>query len=255
MDISIVIPCYNEADNVDSLAVGLRPVLTELRHDRSVEVVLVDDGSIDGTGDLLAACFAGEGDIRVVRHDRNRGLGAALRTGFQAARGDIVVTTDSDATYPFALIVPLLERLTPEVDIVTGSCYHPDGGIDNVPAYRVLLSKSASLLYRLLLDPSLHTYTCLFRAYRRDVIATVPFTAPGFLSVTELIAHALLRGYVVDELPCTLRVRRHGASKARIAAIIRSHLRFQWALIRTYGLPPRRAIPAASRLTLPHHSG
>ncbi len=243
-DLTIVIPCFNEAANVEQLAEGLSPVLARLRQDRTVEVVFVDDGSSDRTGDLLERRFGADPTVRVVRHERNRGLGAALRTGFQQATGAVVVTTDSDATYPFALILPLLDRLEPGVDVVTSSCYHPRGGIDNVPAYRVFLSRSASLLYRVLLDRRVHTYTALFRAYRREVLTTVSFTSDDFLSVTELLANAMLAGFVVRELPCTLRARRYGASKAKIARIIRSHLRFQWSLLRRRGQAAFRPVRA-----------
>jgi dolichol-phosphate mannosyltransferase len=243
VDLSIVIPCFNEAENAEQLSQGLGPVVARLRQQRTVEIVFVDDGSTDGTGDRLARAFRQDPLVQVLRHQRNRGLGAALRTAFQAVTGDVIVTTDSDATYDYALIVPLLERLRPGVDLVTSSCYHPDGGIDNVPAYRIWLSKSASLLYRVLLDRRIHTYTALFRAYRREVIQRVAFRSDDFLSVTELIANALLAGYAVDELPCTLRVRRYGASKARIARIIRSHLRFQMEILRKRVIPsPRVAV-------------
>jgi dolichol-phosphate mannosyltransferase len=239
-DLSIVIPCFNEADNSGLLREGLWPVVDQLRQGRTVEIVFVDDGSTDGTGDLLESAFGQDPGVRVIRHDRNRGLGAALRTAFRYATGDVIVTTDSDATYPFSLIVPLLARLGPNVDVVTSSCYHPEGGIDNVPAYRVFLSKSASLIYRVLLDRRIHTYTALFRAYRREVIQSVTFTSDDFLSVTELLANALIAGYTVAELPCTLRVRRYGASKARIARIIRSHLAFQVEVLRKRIRPPAR---------------
>ena len=236
MDLSIVIPCFNEADNVDVLSRELGPVVEQLRQDRTVELVFVDDGSTDGTGDLLERRFIGDQCATVVRHGHNRGLGAALRTGFGQAHGDVIVSTDSDATYPFPLILKLLDLLEPGVDIVTASCYHPQGGVDNVPGYRVFLSKSASLMYRVILDWRIHTYTCMFRAYRRQVLEKITFESDGFLSVTELLAKALVDGYVVRELPCTLRARRYGASKAKVARIIRSHLRFQWQLLRAYGL-------------------
>jgi dolichol-phosphate mannosyltransferase len=86
-------------------------------------------------------------------------------------------------------------------------------------------------MYRVILRWNIHTYTCMFRAYRRRVIDTVPFESDDFLSVTELLANSIRHGYTVRELPCTLRVRRYGQSKAKIVRIIRSHLRFQWRLL------------------------
>jgi dolichol-phosphate mannosyltransferase len=214
--------------------------VAELRRDLTVEIIFIDDGSTDGTGSLIAEAFKDDPAAKVIWHDRGLGLGAGVRTGFHASRGDVVVTTDCDASYPFTLIPSLLERLTPDVDIVTASCYHPDGGVENVPGYRVLLSKSASFMYRVLLDWDVHTYTCLFRAYRRDVVERVPFDSNDFLGVTEILAKSILAGYAVDELPCTLRARRYGQSKARVARIIRSHLRFQARLL-TAQRSPRRA--------------
>lgn len=232
MDLTIVIPCFNEADNVAGLMSDLMPVVERLRLGRSVELLFVDDGSTDGTGAALDDCFSGASDARVIHHQRNRGLGAALRTGFQYALGDVIVTTDSDATYSFALIPRLLQELEPGTDVVTGSCYHPDGDVENVPAYRLLLSRTASVMYRLLVDRNIHTYTCMFRAYRRQVLHTVPFESDDFLAVTELLVNTRRMGYTVHELPCTLRVRRYGASKARVARIALSHFRFQWRLLR-----------------------
>jgi len=231
MDISIIIPCYNEAQNVPLIAARLFPVVEELEREGAVQVVLVDDGSSDDTFDRLNDLAADRPTVQIVRHERNRGLGAAMRTGFAHARGDLIVTTDSDGTYPFSEIPRILERLTPEVDVVTASPYHPQGGVEGVPPYRLVLSQGASLLYRLLLNWRLHTYTSMFRAYRREVVERVPSTANGFLMPAEFLANAILLGYRVAEFPTVLHVRRYGQSKARVARIILAHLRFQASLI------------------------
>jgi dolichol-phosphate mannosyltransferase len=245
VDLTIIIPCFNESDSIPVLHDELTPVVAALRRDRSVEVLFVDDGSTDGTGGLLATAFRDDSDVRVIRHDRNRGLGAALRTGYGHARGRVVVTADSDATYPFQLIPALLDRLQTGADIVTGSCYHRDGGIENVPAYRILLSRSASTIYRLIVDRRVHTYTCMFRAYRRQVLESVELRSDGFLGVTELLVNAMLMGYSVAELPCTLRMRRYGVSKAKLVRTTRTHLTFQGqvALSRVFHLF-RPSLPA-----------
>lgn len=230
-DLSIVIPCYNEAEGIAAMRERMGQVLPSLRQRGSVELILVDDGSADNTGELLKAAFADIPEARVVQHERNRGLGAALRTGFAQVEGSVVVTCDSDGTYPFAEIPALLDRLTPDVDIVTGSPYHPAGGIENVPAYRVMISQGASLCYRVLVDWKIHTYTALFRACRREVIDQIRTTADGFLMVTELLVEARLAGYSVAEYPAVLRVRQYGQSKARILRITRTHLEYMAGLI------------------------
>jgi dolichol-phosphate mannosyltransferase len=166
-------------------------------------------------------------DARVVIHDRNRGLGAALRSGFGAAGGEIIVTTDSDATYRFEEIPRLLACLTEEVDIVTASPYHPDGAVAGVPRHRLVFSRGASWLYRVLVTPRLHTWTALFRAYRARVIQTTPFRSDGFLAGTEILVNAVLSGYQAAEYPTTLHSRVVGTSKAKLARTVRAHLLFQ----------------------------
>lgn len=229
--LSLIIPCYNESEGIPAMRARLGDILPTLRQQGNVELILIDDGSTDATYRLLREAFDGWRDVRIVQHERNQGLGAALRTGFANARGEVIVTCDSDGTYPFAEIPGLLAMLTPGVDIVTASPYHPHGSIENVPAYRVFLSKSASLLYRLLLDWRIHTYTAMFRAYRRPVIEQITTHATGFLMVTEMLVEAMLAGFQVAEYPTTLRVRRYGQSKARLLRITRSHLRYQAGLI------------------------
>jgi len=235
MNLSIVIPCYNKMESVPKLRQEFFPVAVELAKTRSVEVIFVDDGSTDGTWESLTAAF-GDGkvpgiQVRVERHAVNRGLGAALRTGFGVARGEVVITTDSDGTYPFTEIPALLLPLTPEVDIVTASPYHPDGDVVGVSAYRLILSQGSSLLYRLLVDWNVRTYTALFRAYRWTVLEHVPFASNGFLAGTELLVNGMLLGYHAAEYPTVLHSRARGVSKVKIVRTILAHLRFQWRIL------------------------
>ena len=231
MDLSIIIPCYNEVENVPKLQKEFLPVALELAETRSVEVVFVDDGSTDGTYRALVEAFGEDTEtgmlLRFEQHRVNRGLGAALRTGFAAARGGIVVTTDSDGTYKFSEIPALLSCLTSGVAIVTASPYHPAGGVAGVPAYRLLFSRGCSTIYRLLANRQVYTYTCLFRAYRREVIQNVTFVSSGFLAGTELMVKAMLMGFRVAEYPAVLYRRAHGESKAKLVRTVWAHLKFQ----------------------------
>lgn len=239
MDLSIVIPCCNEEDSVPQLVAKLFPVVEQLRRDRSVELVFVDDGSTDATYDRLQEIVRDQKDMRIVQHPVNRGLGAAIRTGFANARGELIVTADSDGTYRFTEIPDLLALLKPGVDIVTASPYNKKGRVENVSAYRIFLSRGSSLIYQILLDRHITAYTCLFRAYRQEVVRRVPFYSNGFLAGTELLVNAMFMGYKVAEHPSTLHSRQAGASKAKIVRIIRAHLSFQWGvLLRRLRLSP-----------------
>lgn len=248
MKLTLVIPCYNEEDSIPDLAEKLFPIVEELRRTRTVELLFVDDGSKDSTFECLRKIAEGQSNIRIVRHTRNRGLGAAQRTGFIHARGDIIVTTDSDGTYRFSEIPVMLDRLQPGVDIVTASPYCKEGHVENVPAYRLILSRGSSFIYQILVNRRISTYTALFRAYRKEVVRRVPFRSNDFLAGTELLVTAMLMGYKVVEHPSTLHARVAGVSKARIMRIIRSHLRFQWDVLkyRLHLLPLPRPVEKES---------
>ncbi|HEY5728424.1 MAG TPA: glycosyltransferase family 2 protein [Anaerolineales bacterium] len=241
MKLSVVVPCFNEEDNIGKLKTEFFPVINNLlgslidgEQVEAIEVVFVDDGSKDNTYNALKKTF-GSYDHRSImvkfeKHDVNRGLGAAMRTGFGIVTGDVVVTTDSDGTYHFSTIPSLLEHLKGEVAIVTASPYHPKGEVVGVPGYRIFLSRGSSLLYRILLSWKVHTYTALYRAYRSEVIDSIPFAADDFLGGTELMVKAMLKGYQVDEFPAALHRRMFGVSKARLIKTIWSHLKFQTRL-------------------------
>lgn len=239
MKLSIIVPCYNEVDNIGKLQYELLPIVKSLvggeiapgEYCAEAEIILVDDGSQDGTLAALVEVFGiphtTPVPVRIVPHTTNMGLGAAIRTGMRHATGDVIVTTDSDGTYEFRTISKLLRCLLPDVDLVTASPYHPQGGVDNVPGYRLILSRGSSLIYRILVDWQIHTYTALFRAYRRRVIEHVMHEADGFLGGTELLVKAILAGFHVAEYPTVLHSRAHGVSKAKLWRTTQAHLQFQ----------------------------
>jgi dolichol-phosphate mannosyltransferase len=232
MRLSLIIPAYNESEGVAQTATKLRELLAYLTKTHEVEVLFINDGSKDNTEALLKAEFADSPSIRVISHETNRGLGAAIRTGFSQATGDIIITTDFDGTYPLNTIPQILARLVmDDVDMVTASPYHPNGHVEGVPQYRLVFSFGASLLYRLLVSWRIHTWTALYRAYKRRVVDTISFESNDFLAGTEILVKALQAGYRVSEFPTTLHVRTFGQSSIKIARVTRSHLQFQWRIL------------------------
>jgi len=224
--ISVVIPCYNEEEGIPYLAEKINAALPELLKKYAVELIFVDDGSTDKTNQLLYQHFGKMLSVKIVTHEKNRNLGAALRTGFAHASGDYVAALDSDCTYDPALLLPLLNLMDKRTDIITVSPYHPQGKVSNVPRYRIFLSKGASFLYRVLLDWNLYTYTAMVRVYKKKVIQDVSFERNNFLGVTELLVKAMLKGYKVKELPAELNVRKFGMSKMKVIPlkVIKGHL-------------------------------
>ncbi len=229
--LSVVVPCYNEADGIPQLQEKLLPVLDRVNSHHSVELVLVDDGSTDHTYALLVKTFGSRPKTKVVRHERNLNLGAAIRTGAVASEGEWIANLDSDCTYDPALLEPMLLEMERGADLVTVSPYHPNGKVVGVPAYRVFLSKSLTAAYRLILQKKIYTFTALARIYRRAVYHQIASPANDFTSVAEMMLKALKQNYVVTEIPAVLSVRRFGESKMKTARVIRAHLRLLQRLI------------------------
>jgi len=222
--VTVVLPLFNEA----ALLPGLPGVLERARaalDGHEVDFVAIDDGSTDGTGDGLRALDGP--DIRVVAHEANRGVGAAMETGLRAASGDIAVIYDPDEAYDAAALGPLVDAVASgDADVATLSPYHPDGGVEGVGAFRLFLSRGASWLYRRRLGPPrLHTYTCAVRAYRMPRTRELLPLPADFTAAAFLLARALRAGLRVVEIPAVLRVRAAGASKMRVLRTIRAHLR------------------------------
>jgi len=161
---------------------------------------------------------------KIISYSRNRNIGGALKEGFKHISGDIVVTMDSDCTYPPEEIVSLLSLLGEKTDIVTASPYHPKGKVENVPRYRLLLSRTISIIYGMILGEKLYTYTAVFRAYKREVIDKIKIRSNGFIGVTELLLFSILKGYKVKEFPTTLHSRVYGRSKIKLLKTIKEHV-------------------------------
>lgn len=230
--LSIIIPCYNEQEGIENLHNQLSPVIKNLEKNWNLELIFVDDGSTDRTNELIKKYFGSLDYTKIIKHDKNRNLGASMRTGFESSTGDVIITMDSDCTYDPKDIFKLLELLDENTDIVTASPYHPKGEVKNVPEYRLLLSKSISSIYRILTKSQIHTFTALFRAHKREVIENIKFKSNNFLATAEILIYALMKGYKVKEHPTTLHVRKFGCSKMKLFLVIKSHLKFVIKLIK-----------------------
>ena len=146
--VSVVIPCYNETESVHHLAERLSELAQAHSSKFQFEFVFVDDGSSDDTNELLHEHFDGWSNTVIVSHPRNRGIAAAIMTGAHHSSNDIVCTIDSDCTCDPELIAKLVPLLVGEAAVATASPYHPEGVVANVPAWRIWLSRIASIAYR-----------------------------------------------------------------------------------------------------------
>jgi len=232
-EISIVIPCYNETDALPYLANMLRAVEDGLADNGyHPNFIFVDDHSTDGTLSLLTELFGKLKNVDILKHDTNRGVAAGIMTGIRAAKTEIVCSMDCDCTYDPHELLNMLPLLAENVDMVTASPYHKDGGVRNVPGWRLFLSRGASFLYRRVLRSKLDTYTSCFRVYRRGSMVRMDLGQSGFLGVAEMFCRLDLRGGSSVRFPTILEVRLFGLSKMKTAKTILGHLNLLSSLIK-----------------------
>ena len=206
MKLSVIIPVYNEVESIHEI---IKRVLdTKL----AWEIILVDDGSIDGTRELLKE-MDGKDNVRVILHEKNQGKGAAVRTGFDAARGDVLLIQDADLEYDPrdypTLIKPLEEGMA---DVVYGSRFL--GGPRRVVMFwhmvaNYLLTFMTNILYNTILSDMETGY----KVFRRKVIEDMPLHAKRFDFEPEFTAKILKRKYRIFEVPITFNPRDYSQGK------------------------------------------
>jgi len=212
----VVVPTYNERENI---AVFLDKVLAqEARVAGELHVLVVDDGSPDGTGDYVAGRAAGDGRVHLLRRPRKMGLGSAYVSGFQWAleRGyDQVVQMDADLSHNPEDIPRLLEELA-HADWVIGSRYSNGISVVNWPMKRLLLSYFANVYARVVTGVPIRDLTGGFKAWRAEVLAAVDLarvSSDGYAFQIEMNVKAFTLGFRPREIPIIFIERRAGESK------------------------------------------
>ncbi len=224
--VSIVIPCYNEQESVPYLANTLQSLEKRLLESSyGVKFIFIDDCSKDETNALLNKTFGSWENVRIIKHEVNKGVAAGIMTGLSSAETEIVCSMDCDCTYDPLEIAEMLPLLGDDVDLVTASPYHKDGGVRNVPGWRLFLSRGASFLYRRVLHSKMDTYTSCFRVYRKSSFTGIELKESGFLGVAEMLGRLDLRGGKIVEFPAVLDVRLFGISKMKTVRTITGHLK------------------------------
>jgi dolichol-phosphate mannosyltransferase len=218
----LILPTYNEAENIEPLVRAALPRLasTGLPH----TILVVDDGSPDGTGEIADRLAAELEPVRVLHRGRKEGLGRAYLAGFAVALSegaDLLLEMDSDFSHDPADL-PRLIAAAEAADLVLGSRYVPGGGITNWGALRRLLSRGGSAYARILLGVPVRDLTGGFKCFNRRVLETIDLDgvhADGYGFQIELTYRAVKAGFSVTEVPILFRERRVGRSKmtARIA--------------------------------------
>ena len=206
MNLSVVIPVYNEVGNVKEII--KRVQAQKLAN----EIVVVDDGSTDGTRDILKE-LDGKDNLRVILHERNQGKGAAVVTGFKAARGDILLIQDADLEYDPRDYPKLLQPIEEEIaDVVYGSRFL--GGPRRVAMFwHMIANKLLTVMTNILYDTILTDMETGYKIFRRQVIEGMKIKARRFDFEPEFTAKVLKRHYRIFEVPITFNPRDYSQGK------------------------------------------
>ena len=206
MKISILIPVYNERTTIEEIIRRVQATGV------AQEILLIDDGSVDGSRELLQN-LDGQGDVRVLFHKKNQGKGAAVRTGIQAATGDVILIQDADLEYDPrdypALLQPLEENLA---DVVYGSRFL---GAARRPTmfWHMIANKLLTLMTNILYNNILTDMETGYKVFRREVVENMPLRAKRFDFEPEFTAKILKRKVRIFEVPITFNPRDYAEGK------------------------------------------
>lgn len=244
--LSLVIPAYNEAAVIAQAVAEAEGALGQLFAD--FEILVVDDGSSDSTAATVRRSLATAPHTRLLKHKGNCGYGAALRTGFEAARFDLIAFTDADCQFDL-LDLGGMARLAENVPIVAGYRH------DRKDTWRRrFFSWGYNVLARTMLGTRVRDCDCALKVFRREALVKLLPESRGFFVNAEMLTRARLRGFEVAEVPVTHRPRLGGESKVSLLEIprtLRTMLAFWWwflVLGRPRRLPP--TVLLQTRITL-----
>ncbi len=216
----MVIPTYNERENLLPLAAR---ILTTVP---AIDILVVDDNSPDGTGDLADELASTDPRVSVLHRTAKNGLGPAYVAGFRwALERDYIriVEMDADGSHRPEELPALLAAVAAGADLAIGARWIPGGRVVNWPWYRQLISRAGTFYARILLRSSLHDITSGYRAYRRSALESLhlsTLSAQGYAFQIELAWRIERQGRPIREVPITFVEREHGASKMTTRIVV-----------------------------------
>ena len=244
----MVLPTYNESENIDHVMPRIRAALPD------ATVLVVDDGSPDGTAEMAEKLGAELGGIEVLRRTQKSGLGSAYRAGFAwgLERGyEAFVEMDADLSHEPEALPGLVAPLSQGVDLVIGSRYVPGGSIPNWRRHRRLLSQGGNVYAAVLLGLHVTDSTSGFRAYRAEALRRIDLAAvraEGYGFQIEMVYQVLEHGGLVTEVPIRFVDRVEGKSKMSMSIVVEALLLVTWWALQRAGrmlVGGRRRIPRA----------
>ncbi len=241
--VAVIIPTYNERDNIEPIVGRVRTAVPE------AHVLIVDDNSPDGTGEIADKLAARDPNVHVLHRPGKSGLGTAYIAGFGWGldRGyGVLVEHDADGSHDPADLPDMLAALE-RADLVIGSRYVPGGTVVNWPKSREVLSRGANVYVRMMLGIGIHDATAGFRAYRAATLRAIGLDqvqSQGYCFQIDLTLRTAERGFAIREVPITFTERARGASKMSQAVVAEALWRVaQWGVAGRLGRrrPARRS--------------
>lgn len=241
--VAVIIPTYNERDNLETIVGRVRTAVPE------AHVLVVDDGSPDGTGEIADKLASADPHVHVLHRAGKSGLGTAYIAGFGWGLENgyqVLVEQDADGSHDPANLPQMLAALA-DADLVIGSRYVPGGTVVNWPKSREILSRAANVYVRVMLGIGVHDATAGFRAYRAGTLRAIGLDeveSQGYCFQVDLTLRTAEQGLVIREVPITFTERAKGASKMSQAVVLEALWRVaQWGIAKRLG---RRRRPSRS---------
>jgi glycosyltransferase involved in cell wall biosynthesis len=246
ISISAFFPAYNDQYTIESL---IRSVASELREFASdFEIIVVNDGSEDQTGQILNRLENEIAELRVIHHSRNRGYGAALITGFTHAKKDFIFYTDGDGQYDVREVRNLLNALRPSIDLVNGYKIRRAD-----PWYRIWIGEAYRRAMRFFFNLAIQDIDCYFRLFRRSILERVSLESHSGVICVEMMRKFQLAGCRVVEIPVSHWPRRHGSSQffqlRHLVRVFGGLFKVWWKLVLLPHLPFGATIAKPDRMT------
>jgi dolichol-phosphate mannosyltransferase len=241
----LILPTYDEAGNIESFVAAVREKLPP-----SAQVLIVDDNSPDGTGEIADRLAERYDNVSVLHRQGKEGLGPAYIAGFRhalAAGAGLVLEMDSDFSHDPAYLPRLLEAAK-RADLVIGSRYVPGGGVGDWGGLRRAISRGGSAYARIVLGVGVHDLTGGFKCFRREVLEAIDLDAVqsrGYAFQVEMTYRAIQLGFKVDEVPIVFRDRQVGSSKMDRSIVAEAIWRVP--LLRFNGKPAGERVATADR--------
>ena len=215
----VIIPTYNERDNLEPIAGRIRSAVP------SAHILVVDDGSPDGTGEIADKLAASDSRVHVLHRAAKSGLGKAYIAGFtwglEHGYG-VLVEHDADGSHDPADLPRMLAAAADGADLVIGSRYVPGGTVVNWPKSREILSRGANIYVRMMLGIGVHDATAGFRVYRADTLRAIgldQIDSQGYCFQVDLTLRTSEHGFTIREVPITFTERARGARKRSLAVV------------------------------------